>query len=163
MKKSDYEDAIEPMQEELVAMARWARVTGQRIVVLFEGRDTAGKGGAIRAVSEKLNPRQCRTVALGKPTDDERGRRRRLPAFDALPPVAQGAAEELLDSGEEQWTDFETRLQETIKGFLDNMDICKASDLKKLEKKIKALNLRLKAVEGEKEKKEKKEKKDKKK
>ena len=73
MKKSDYEDAIEPMQEELVAMARWARVTGQRIVVLFEGRDTAGKGGAIRAVSEKLNPRQCRTVALGKPTDDERG------------------------------------------------------------------------------------------
>ncbi|MBX7458462.1 polyphosphate kinase 2 [Qipengyuania sp. 1NDH17] len=73
MKKSDYEDAIEPMQEELVGMARWARVTGQRIVVLFEGRDTAGKGGAIRAVSEKLNPRQCRTVALGKPTEDERG------------------------------------------------------------------------------------------
>ena len=73
MRKSEYEDAIEPMQEELVGMARWARVTGQRIVVLFEGRDTAGKGGAIGAVSEKLNPRQCRTVALGKPTDDERG------------------------------------------------------------------------------------------
>lgn len=54
-------------------MARWARVTGQRIVVLFEGRDTAGKGGAIRAVSEKLNPRQCHVVALGKPTEDELG------------------------------------------------------------------------------------------
>ncbi len=54
-------------------MARWARTTGARIVVLFEGRDTAGKGGAIRAVRDKLNPRQCRTVALGKPTDDERG------------------------------------------------------------------------------------------
>ena len=73
MKKSDYEDALEPMQEELVAMARWARATGQRIVVIFEGRDTAGKGGAIRAVSDPLNPRQCRVVALGKPTDDERG------------------------------------------------------------------------------------------
>ncbi len=42
-------------------------------MVLFEGRDTAGKGGAIRAVSEKLNPRQCRVVALGKPTEDEQG------------------------------------------------------------------------------------------
>jgi polyphosphate kinase 2 len=61
------------MTQELVGMARWARVTGQRIVVLFEGRDTAGKGGAIRAVRDKLNPRQCRTVALGKPTDAERG------------------------------------------------------------------------------------------
>ena len=73
MKKSDYEETIEPMQEELVAMARWARVTGQRIVVIFEGRDTAGKGGAIRAVSEKLNPRQCHVIALGKPTEDEQG------------------------------------------------------------------------------------------
>ncbi len=60
------------MTEELVGMARWARVTGQRIVVLFEGRDTAGKGGAIRAVRDKLNPRQCRTAALGKPTEAER-------------------------------------------------------------------------------------------
>lgn len=73
MKRKQYEAALEPMREELVAMARWARVTGQRIVVIFEGRDTAGKGGAIRAVSEKLNPRQCHVVALGKPTEDEQG------------------------------------------------------------------------------------------
>ena len=73
MKRKDYEAALEPMREELVAMARWARVTGQRILVLFEGRDTAGKGGAIRAVSETLNPRQCHVVALGKPTEDEQG------------------------------------------------------------------------------------------
>jgi polyhydroxyalkanoate synthesis regulator phasin len=66
---------------------------------------------------------------------------------------AEKMGKELLDSGEKQWTDFESRLQETIKGFLDNMDICKSSDVKKLEKKIKALNLRLKAVEGKKEKK----------
>ena len=73
MKRKDYEDALAPMQEELVAMARWARTTGQRIVVLFEGRDTAGTGGAIRAVSDTLNPRQCHVVALGKPTEDEQG------------------------------------------------------------------------------------------
>ncbi|GAB5351691.1 Polyphosphate:ADP phosphotransferase [Qipengyuania sp. 483] len=73
MKRKEYEAAMEPMREELAAMARWSRVTGQRIVVLFEGRDTAGKGGAIRAISEKLNPRQCHVVALGKPSEDEQG------------------------------------------------------------------------------------------
>ena len=71
--KKDYEAALEPMQEELVGMARWAKATGARIVVLFEGRDTAGKGGAIRATSSYLNPRQCRTVALGPPSDREKG------------------------------------------------------------------------------------------
>jgi len=71
LRGKDYRAALEPMTEELVGMARWARTTGARIVVIFEGRDTAGKGGAIRAVREKLNPRQCRTVALGKPTEAE--------------------------------------------------------------------------------------------
>ncbi|MFL0354990.1 polyphosphate kinase 2 [Erythrobacter sp. GH1-10] len=73
LKGKEYRRLLEPLTEELVGMARWARTTGARIVVLFEGRDTAGKGGAITAVRDKLNPRQCRTVALGKPTDDERG------------------------------------------------------------------------------------------
>jgi len=71
LKGKAYRKALEPMTEELVGMARWARTTGARIVVLFEGRDTAGKGGAIRAVRDKLNPRQCRTVALSKPSEDE--------------------------------------------------------------------------------------------
>ncbi|NCU11611.1 MAG: polyphosphate kinase 2, partial [Sphingomonadaceae bacterium] len=61
-----------PLEEELVAMARWAAKTGARIVVLFEGRDTAGKGGAIKAVAGPLNPRQCRVVALPRPSDTER-------------------------------------------------------------------------------------------
>ncbi|MEO0700129.1 MAG: polyphosphate kinase 2, partial [Pseudomonadota bacterium] len=64
LKGKEYRKLLEPMSEELVGMARWARTTGARIVVLFEGRDTAGKGGAIRSVRDKLNPRQCRTVAL---------------------------------------------------------------------------------------------------
>ena len=71
LKRKRYEALLEPLEEELVAMARWARVTGARICVLFEGRDTAGKGGAIRAVSQRLNPRQCRVVALSKPSDTE--------------------------------------------------------------------------------------------
>jgi len=71
IKRKAYEAAIEPMQLELVAMARWAKQTGQRIVVIFEGRDAAGKGGAIGAFAERINPRQCRVVALGKPDERE--------------------------------------------------------------------------------------------
>ncbi|MDC0886840.1 polyphosphate kinase 2 [Altererythrobacter sp.] len=72
LKRKQYDELLDPLEEELVGMARWARVTGARICVLFEGRDTAGKGGAIRAVSQRLNPRQCRIVALSKPSDEER-------------------------------------------------------------------------------------------
>jgi polyhydroxyalkanoate synthesis regulator phasin len=60
---------------------------------------------------------------------------------------AEKMGKELLESGENQWTDFEGRLQETVKGFLANMDICKAGDVKKLEKKVKALDMRLKRFE----------------
>jgi polyphosphate kinase 2 len=73
MKREAYEKALAPLTLELVSMARWVKASGARIVVLFEGRDTAGKGGAIGAVRESLNPRQCRTVALSKPTEAELG------------------------------------------------------------------------------------------
>lgn len=72
MKRKQYEELLAPMQQELVGMARWAKATGQRICVLFEGRDTAGKGGVINAVSAPLNPRQCRVVALPAPNERER-------------------------------------------------------------------------------------------
>ncbi len=71
LKRKDYDELIEPLEAELVAMARWAQHCGARICVIFEGRDTAGKGGAIRAVSERLNPRQCKVVALAKPNERE--------------------------------------------------------------------------------------------
>ena len=66
---------------------------------------------------------------------------------------AEKMGQELLESGEKQWDDFETKLKETVKGFLENMDLSKASDLKKLEKKVKALEMRLKSLEEPKEKK----------
>ena len=72
MKRKAYEAALEPLHHELVAMAHWAAATGQRILVLFEGRDTAGKGGAIGAIEQVLNPRQCHVVALPKPSEAER-------------------------------------------------------------------------------------------
>ncbi|GAA0267753.1 polyphosphate kinase 2 [Alteraurantiacibacter aestuarii] len=71
MKRKHYEETLEQLEHELVAMARWAKTTGQRILVIFEGRDTAGKGGTIKAISERINPRQCRLVALPKPTETE--------------------------------------------------------------------------------------------
>jgi len=73
MKGKRYRELLEPLEEELVAMARWADAAGVRIVVLFEGRDTAGKGGAINAIASHLNTRQCRVVALAKPTETEQG------------------------------------------------------------------------------------------
>ena len=71
LKRKQYEALLEPMQLELANMARWAQHCGQRVLVLFEGRDTAVKGGAIDAIREHLNPRQCRVVALPKPSDRE--------------------------------------------------------------------------------------------
>jgi polyphosphate kinase len=66
-----YERALRRLQEELVQMQYWVRESGARVVVLFEGRDAAGKGGAIRRITEYLNPRFARVVALGVPTERE--------------------------------------------------------------------------------------------
>ncbi|HWI23632.1 MAG TPA: polyphosphate kinase 2, partial [Lysobacter sp.] len=71
LKRKEYEALLEPMQQELAAMARWLQQSGRRVVVLFEGRDTAGKGGAIDAIRAHINPRQCRVVALSKPAERE--------------------------------------------------------------------------------------------
>ena len=67
-----YEKELLRLQQELVAMQEWVRQTGTRLVVLFEGRDTAGKGGTIQRITAALNPRTCRVVALPTPTERER-------------------------------------------------------------------------------------------
>ncbi len=71
MKREKYEELLEPLQIELNNLARWLRKTESRLVVVLEGRDTAGKTGLIHAITEKLNPRQVRVVALGKPNERE--------------------------------------------------------------------------------------------
>ena len=71
LKRKEYEALLEPLQIELANAARWLQHTGRRLLVVFEGRDTAGKGGAIDAIRDNLNPRQCRVVALPKPSERE--------------------------------------------------------------------------------------------
>jgi len=68
-----YEQAFDACQRELVKVQAWLRAEGQRIVVVFEGRDAAGKGGTIHGFTENLNPRYTRVVALPAPSDVERG------------------------------------------------------------------------------------------
>ncbi len=70
-KRREYEDALTALQIELVRMQAWARETGQRVAIVFEGRDAAGKGGTIKRLRENLNPRGAKLVALSKPTDVE--------------------------------------------------------------------------------------------
>jgi polyphosphate kinase len=72
VKRKEYDGHLEPLERELSSMAYWLRATGTRVVVILEGRDTAGKGGVINAVIERLNPRQVRVVGLTRPTDTER-------------------------------------------------------------------------------------------
>lgn len=70
--KKLYEKKLKKLQRELVKLQEWVLHRGLRVVILFEGRDAAGKGGVIKRISEPLNPRACRVVALPKPTEKER-------------------------------------------------------------------------------------------
>jgi len=70
--KDRYKDELETLQVELVRLQHWAKETGARIVIVFEGRDAAGKGGTIKRFREYLNPRGARVVALPKPSDTEK-------------------------------------------------------------------------------------------
>ncbi|MEQ8276361.1 MAG: polyphosphate kinase 2 [Deltaproteobacteria bacterium] len=72
LKNGEYTAALRPLQVELAKLQSWIRVTQQRIVVIFEGRDAAGKGGTIKRITEPLNPRVVRVVALGTPTEREK-------------------------------------------------------------------------------------------
>ncbi len=72
MKSKDYDQQMEALQIELVKMQSWVRETDQRVAIIFEGRDAAGKGGTIKRFRENLNPRAARNVALSKPSDAER-------------------------------------------------------------------------------------------
>ena len=72
IKAKDYERELARLQQELVRLQRWIRHEGLKVVVIFEGRDAAGKGGVIKRITERLNPRVVRVVALGTPSDREK-------------------------------------------------------------------------------------------
>ena len=73
VKKYKYIDELAKLQFELIKLQEWVRVEGLKVCIIFEGRDAAGKGGVIKRIAESLNPRVCRIVALGTPTEKERG------------------------------------------------------------------------------------------
>jgi polyphosphate kinase 2 len=72
MKQKAYQKELRPLHAELVAMQEWVKRTGAKVCVVFEGRDTAGKGGTIKAIRERVSPRVFRVVALPAPTERER-------------------------------------------------------------------------------------------
>jgi polyphosphate kinase 2 len=72
MKEKEYQELLRPLHGELVAMQEWVRSTGAKIMIVFEGRDTAGKGGSIKALTERVSPRVFRVVALPAPTEREK-------------------------------------------------------------------------------------------
>ena len=72
LEKKFYKSELEKLQLELVKLQEWIRAEGLKVVVIFEGRDAAGKGGVIKRITDSLNPRVCRVVALGTPTEREK-------------------------------------------------------------------------------------------
>jgi polyphosphate kinase 2 len=72
LKNKYYLKELDKLQTELVKLQEWIKHKGLKVVVVFEGRDAAGKGGVIKRITQRLNPRVCRVVALGKPTDREK-------------------------------------------------------------------------------------------
>jgi polyphosphate kinase 2 len=86
MKKKDYEAALRTLQGELVALQQWVKATGAKMCIVFEGRDTAGKGGTIKAITERVSPRVFRVIALAAPTEREKSQmyaQRYVPHFPA--------------------------------------------------------------------------------
>ena len=73
MKRKEYEKSLRKLQVELCALQDWVKQEGLRVVVVFEGRDAAGKGGTIKAITERVSPRVFRVVALPAPSDREKG------------------------------------------------------------------------------------------
>src|SRR5499427_394026 len=86
MKRKEYEREMRLLHGELVAMQEWVKATGAKICIVFEGRDGAGKGGTIKAITERVSPRVFRVVALPAPTDREKSQmyiQRYIPHFPA--------------------------------------------------------------------------------
>jgi polyphosphate kinase 2 (PPK2 family) len=86
LKTKEYEKELRDLQAELCALQEWVKSTGQRIIIIFEGRDAAGKGGTIKAITERVSPRIFRLVALPAPSDREKSQiyaQRYIPHFPA--------------------------------------------------------------------------------
>src|SRR5688572_13392822 len=91
MKAKDYEAKLRKLQVELCYLQRWVKESGARVIIVFEGRDAAGKGGLIKALTERVSPRVFRVIALPPPTEREKSQlfmQRYIPYFPAAGEIA---------------------------------------------------------------------------
>jgi polyphosphate kinase len=119
LSRKEFEKALEPLQTELVRMQEWVKVSGAKICVLFEGRDTAGKGGVIKRITERVSPRVFRVVALSAPTEREKSQmyvQRYMPYLPAAGEVVLFDRSWYNRAGVERVMGFAT--QEQVESFL---------------------------------------------
>jgi polyphosphate kinase 2 len=124
MSKKEFEKEMEKLQVELVKLQEWVKVSGAKIMVLFEGRDTAGKGGVIKRIAERVSPRVFRVVALGTPTEREKSQmyiQRYIPHFPAAGEVVLFDRSWYNRAGVERVMGFAT--PEQVDAFLRNTPV----------------------------------------
>ncbi len=120
MKRKDYERELRRLHGELVAMQEWVKSTGAKVCIVFEGRDTAGKGGTIKAITERVSPRVFRVIALPAPNDRERSQmfiQRYIPHLPAAGEVVIFDRSWYNRAGIERVMGFAT--EEQVQKFLD--------------------------------------------
>jgi polyphosphate kinase 2 len=120
LKRTDYEEELEKLHVELVNLQEWVKLKGLKICVVFEGRDGAGKGGTIKAITERVSPRVFRVVALPAPTEREKSQmyaQRYIPHFPAAGEVVIFDRSWYNRAGVERVMGFCT--EEQAKGFLE--------------------------------------------
>jgi polyphosphate kinase 2 len=122
LSRKDYEKELKKLQVELVKLQEWVKYTGAKIVIVFEGRDTAGKGGVIKAITERTSPRVIRTVALSAPTEREKTQmyfQRYMPHLPAAGEVVLFDRSWYNRAGVERVMGFATK--EQVTSFLKNV------------------------------------------
>ena len=92
MKRKEYEKQLQKLQVELCRLQDWVKAEGAKIIIVFEGRDAAGKGGTIKAIAERVSPRVFRVVALPAPSDREKSQMYISVTWRTFPPPARSSS-----------------------------------------------------------------------
>jgi polyphosphate kinase 2 len=149
LKRKDYEKEMRRLQTELCLIQDLVKATGQRIIIIFEGRDAAGKGGTIRAITERCSPRVFRVAALPAPSDREKSQmylQRYMPHFPAAGEVVIFDRSYYNRAGVERVLGFST--QDQVREFLN---LCPAFEKIMVENGIKVIKYWLEVKESEQE------------
>jgi polyphosphate kinase 2 len=149
LKRKDYEKEMRRLQTELCLVQDWVKATGQRIIIVFEGRDAAGKGGTIRAITERCSPRVFRVAALPAPSDREKSQmylQRYMPHFPAAGEVVIFDRSYYNRAGVERVLGFST--QDQVREFLN---LCPAFEKIMVDNGIRVIKYWLEVKESEQE------------